>query len=140
MLMVIFGASGSSESYPFSPPEARESLDDRLPLGCELFAADGWARCGAGARAFPEDQIQLIGIEARVFDDLADLETERQSWVVRTSLLSHPILGAARQVGISISGVSQIWPEVVQLGNSVPGGASRRRQRITGTAPAARVF
>jgi hypothetical protein len=26
---------------------------------------------------FPEDQIQLIGIEARVFDDLADLETER---------------------------------------------------------------
>jgi hypothetical protein len=27
------------------------------------------------ARFFPEDQIQLIGIEARVFDDLADLET-----------------------------------------------------------------
>ena len=26
---------------------------------------------------FPEDQIQLIGIEAREFDDLADLETER---------------------------------------------------------------
>jgi len=31
-----------------------------------------------------EDQIQLIGIEARVFDDLADLETERQCRVVRT--------------------------------------------------------
>ena len=29
-------------------------------------------------QVFPEDQIQLIGIEARVFDDLADLETERQ--------------------------------------------------------------
>ena len=33
---------------------------------------------------FPEDQIQLIGIEARVFDDLADLETERQCRVVRS--------------------------------------------------------
>jgi hypothetical protein len=33
---------------------------------------------------FTEDQIQLIGIEARVFDDLADLETERQFRVVRT--------------------------------------------------------
>ena len=33
---------------------------------------------------FPEDQIQLIGIEARVFDDLADLETARQRWVVRS--------------------------------------------------------
>jgi hypothetical protein len=31
---------------------------------------------------FPQDQIQLIGIEARVFDDLADLETERQYRVV----------------------------------------------------------
>jgi len=30
------------------------------------------------------DQIQLIGIEARVFDDLADLETERQCRVVRS--------------------------------------------------------
>jgi len=28
--------------------------------------------------AFREDQIQLIGIGTRVFDDLADLETERQ--------------------------------------------------------------
>ena len=33
---------------------------------------------------FPEDQIQLIGIEARVFDDLADLETKRQCRLVRS--------------------------------------------------------
>jgi len=33
---------------------------------------------------FSEDQIQLIGIEARVFDDLADLEAERQCRVVRS--------------------------------------------------------
>jgi hypothetical protein len=33
------------------------------------------SRSGQGAQGFPEDQIQLIGIEARVFDDLADLET-----------------------------------------------------------------
>ena len=33
---------------------------------------------------FPEDQIYLIGIQARVFDDLADLETARQRWVVRS--------------------------------------------------------
>jgi hypothetical protein len=36
------------------------------------------------ARFFPEDQIQLIAIEARVFHDLADLETERQCRVVRS--------------------------------------------------------
>ena len=35
-------------------------------------------------KVFPENQIQLIGIEARVFDDLADLETERQCRVVRS--------------------------------------------------------
>jgi hypothetical protein len=33
---------------------------------------------------FPEDLIQLIGIEARVFDDLADLETERQCRLVQS--------------------------------------------------------
>ena len=49
-----------------------------------VFGADGLARCGAGARGFSRDQIQLIGIEARVFDDLADLETKRQCRVVRS--------------------------------------------------------
>ena len=34
---------------------------------------------------FPEAQIQLIGIEGRVFDDLADLETDRQCRVVRVN-------------------------------------------------------
>jgi hypothetical protein len=35
------------------------------------------------AKFFPEDQIQLIAIEACVFHDLADLETKRQCRVVR---------------------------------------------------------
>jgi len=48
----------------------------------------------------------LIGIEARVFDELADLETER--------LLSHPIADAARQMGFRRFG-----QKFVQLGNSV---------------------
>jgi hypothetical protein len=47
-----------------------------------VFGADGLrsmrSRC---ARFFPEDQIQLNGIEARVFDDL---ETERQRRVVQS--------------------------------------------------------
>jgi len=50
-----------------------------------VFAADGLGSMRSRrARFFPEDQIQLIGIEARVFDDLADLETERQCRVVRS--------------------------------------------------------
>jgi hypothetical protein len=50
-----------------------------------LFGADGLGLDAEQAReVFSEDQIQLIGIEARVFDDLADLETERQCRVVRT--------------------------------------------------------
>ena len=36
------------------------------------------------ARKVFQESIQLIGIEARVFDDLADLETERQRRVVRS--------------------------------------------------------
>ena len=32
---------------------------------------------------FPENQIQLIGIEARIFDDLPNLESERQYRLVR---------------------------------------------------------
>jgi len=43
------------------------------------FGLDAEQAC----EVFPEDQIQLIGIEARVFDDLADLETERQCRVVK---------------------------------------------------------
>ena len=31
-----------------------------------------------------KDQIELIGIQSRVFDDLAELETERQGRMVRT--------------------------------------------------------
>lgn len=41
-------------------------------------------RAEQAREVFPEDRIQLIGIEARVFDDLADLETERQCRVVRS--------------------------------------------------------
>jgi hypothetical protein len=33
---------------------------------------------------FPEDQIELIGIEARVFDDPSDLEPEQQCRVIRS--------------------------------------------------------
>jgi hypothetical protein len=32
---------------------------------------------------FPENQIQLIGIEPRIFDDLPNLESERQYRLVR---------------------------------------------------------
>ena len=38
--------------------------------------------------------------------------------------LSHPIADAARQVGISISRFSKIWPKFVQQGTSVPRKAS----------------
>jgi hypothetical protein len=43
-----------------------------------VFGADGSGSMRNRHEVFPEDKIQLIGIEARVFDDLADLETERQ--------------------------------------------------------------
>jgi hypothetical protein len=43
-----------------------------------------WLGAEQARKVFPEDQIQLIEIEARVFDDLADLETERQCRVVRS--------------------------------------------------------
>ena len=46
-----------------------------------VFGADG---LGSVRSRRGEDQIQLIGIAARVFDDLADLETERQCRVVRS--------------------------------------------------------
>jgi hypothetical protein len=50
-----------------------------------VFGADGLGSMRSRhARFFPEDQIQLIGIAARVFDDLADPETERQYRVVRS--------------------------------------------------------
>ena len=63
---------------------------------------------------FPEDQIQLIGIKARIFDDLADLRNRTamaggpQSRERFASLLWHPIAGAARPVRIPISVVSKI--------------------------------
>jgi hypothetical protein len=77
---------------------------------------------------FPEEQTQLIGIEASLFDDLADLEPNGNlGWSELkkrlASLLSHPISGAARQVGISISGVSQIWPEVCPARKQRPRGS-----------------
>jgi len=56
-------------------------------------------------RDFSRGSNSADGIEARVFDDLPDLETERQ---VRSQekglrrLLSQPIAAAARQVEISI--------------------------------------
>jgi len=49
---------------------------------------------------FPEDQIQLVGIEARVFDDLADLETERQCRVVQVKKkLCVPLIAPNRRRG-----------------------------------------
>jgi hypothetical protein len=83
-----------------------------------------WARCGAGGRGFSRESNPADRNEARVFDDLADLETERQCRVVRQEKGLRPldraqIAAAARQVGSSISGVSKIWQKFVQLGNSV---------------------
>jgi hypothetical protein len=88
------------------------------------FRLDAEKEC----EVFPEDQIQLIGIAAHVFDDLADLEPNGNlGWSELkkrlASLLSHPISGAARQVGISISGVSQIWPEVCPARKQRPRGS-----------------
>jgi hypothetical protein len=71
---------------------------------------------------FPEDQIQLIRIEARVFDDLADLETERQCQVRSQEKglrpLSHPIADAVRQ-SQSLR-VQRFDQKFGQLRNSVP--------------------
>jgi hypothetical protein len=82
------------------------------------------ARFGANARGFPEHQIQLIGIEPRVFDDLADLEPNGP--------FIAPIADAARQMGFRRFG-----QKFVQLGNSVPksppkpvANASRRRRSL----------
>ena len=75
---------------------------------------------------FPEDQIELIGIEARVFDDLADIETERQYRVVRSQekglrpFYRTQIADAARPVEISVSGIfAHFGQKFVQLVNNV---------------------
>src|ERR1700730_15222119 len=75
-----------------------------------------------------EDQIQLIRIHVRVFDDLADLETERQCRRSElrkplAALLSHPTADVARQ-GNLISGVSHIRPEVCPARKQRPPGAT----------------
>jgi hypothetical protein len=78
---LIFGAQPLSRHQPtihrnFSSSDLRHVHGFRGGR----FGLDAEQAC----EVFPEDQIQLIGIEARVFDDLADLETERQYRVVRS--------------------------------------------------------
>jgi hypothetical protein len=58
---------------------------------------------------FPEDQIQLIGIEARVFDHLPDLETERQYRLVQVrKKVCVPFSAPNRRCG-SPSGNLNLW-------------------------------
>jgi hypothetical protein len=84
------------------------------------FGADGLGSMRSRrARFFPEDQIQLIGIEARVLTILPISNRNGNAGCSEVkkrlvSLLSHPIADAAREVGISISGVSKIWPARTQ--------------------------
>ena len=63
---------------------------------------------------FPEDQIQLIGIEAREFDDLADLETERPFY--RTQSPTRLAKWESQSPG-----VSHISPEVCPARKQRPG-------------------
>ena len=48
-----------------------------------VFGADCLGSMRSRREVFPEDQIQLIGIEPRIFDDLPNLESERQYRLVR---------------------------------------------------------
>ena len=75
---------------------------------------------------FPDDQIQLIEIEARVFDDLADLETERQSRLVQSQeKVCVPFIAPNRRRGspsgnLNLRGLRTFGQKFVQLVNSVP--------------------
>ena len=85
---------------------------------------------------FCEDQIQLIGIEARVFDDLADLETERQCRVVQVKKSLGPFYATNRPPRLAkwesqSLGFRRFGQKFVQLGNSVvPREAPRESGRF----------
>ena len=55
----------------------RRYARDILSSNCVMSIFSGrpvWTRCELARKVFPEDQIQLIEIAARTFDDLRDLE------------------------------------------------------------------
>jgi hypothetical protein len=68
-------------------------------------------------QVFPEDQIQLIGIQARVFDDLADFETERHPW--SKSRKSWRFFYSHQLATRSASGNLHFGQKFVQVGNSI---------------------
>ena len=74
---------------------------------------------------FREDQIQLIGIETRVFANRTAMVGGPK---LRKRLASfyRTLADAARQVGISISRVSHIWPESLSSSETASLGSHKR--------------
>ncbi len=90
------------------------------------------------ARFFPEDQIQLIAIEARVFHDLADLQNRTAisgGPKLRKKLASLIVPNPRRSLAsgnINLRGFAHFARSLSELGNSVPGELHVIEGRLNG--------